>query len=132
MRMNVPHGMMALVVLLAQMIVPPTASWAQDNRQGGRAQQGTSASFNPRDLSGIWDMSEGSRGISRRPGEDMPPMTPLGQQQFEAHKPSYGPRAVPPSVGNDAVGECNPQGLPRILLFPRPVEFVMLADRMFA
>ena len=130
MRMKLLHGMMALVVV-AQMMVAPAASWAQDNRQGGRAQQATSASFNPRDLSGIWDMSEGSRGISRRPGEDMPPMTPLGQKQLEAHKPSYGPRAVPPSVGNDNVGECNPQGLPRILLFPRPVEFVMLPDRMF-
>lgn len=131
MRMNVPYGTMALVVVMAPMIVAPTASWAQGNRQGGPAPQGTSASVNPRDFSGIWDLSQGSRGISRRPGEDMPPMTPLGQKQLAANKPSYGPRAVPPSVGNDAVGECNPQGLPRILLFPRPVEFVMLPDRMF-
>jgi hypothetical protein len=131
MRMNVPNGTMALVVVMAQMIVAPAASRAPDNRQGGPAQSGTSASFNPRDFSGIWDLSEGSRGISRRPGEGMPPMTPLGQKQLEDNKPSYGPRAVPPAVGNDAVGECNPQGMPRILLFPRPVEFVMLPDRMF-
>jgi hypothetical protein len=130
MRMKLPFRTMALVVV-AQMIVPTAASWAQNNQQGGAAQQGTGAGFNPRDFSGIWDMSTGSRGISRRPGEDMPPMTPLGQKQFEASKPSYGPRAVPPSVGNDNVGECNPQGMPRILLFPRPVEFVMLPDRMF-
>jgi hypothetical protein len=131
MRMNVPYGTMALVVVMAPMMVAPTASWAQGNRQGGPAPQGTSTNFSPRDFSGIWDLSQGSRGISRRPGEDMPPMTPLGQKQLEANKPSYGPRAVPPSVGNDTVGECNPQGMPRILLFPRPVEFVMLPDRMF-
>jgi hypothetical protein len=113
--------MRALVVGLALMMVPAAAAWAQN----------PSPSFDAKDFSGIWDMTEGSRGISRRPGEDMPPMTPQGQQRFEANKPSYGPRAVPPSVGNDAVGECNPQGLPRILLFPRPVEFVMLPDRMF-
>jgi hypothetical protein len=131
MQMNVPYGAMAIVLMVAQLTAPPPASGAQDNRQAGGAQQRTGAAFDARDLSGFWDMSEGSRGISRLPGQDMPPMTPLGQKQFESNKPSYGPRAVPPSLGNDAVGECNPQGMPRILLFPRPVEFVMLPNRMF-
>jgi len=131
MRMNVVRGMVALVVLFTQMVVVPAA---QDGRQGGGRRgappPAATGPFDAHDLSGIWNRTGGSRGISRQPGQDMPPMTPLGQKRFDASKPGYGPRAVPPSVGNDSVGECNPQGMPRILLFPRPFEIVQMPDRM--
>ena len=47
---------------------------------------------------------------------------------FDSYKPSYGPRAIPPALGNDPTGECNPAGLPRALLYPRPTQFVMTPD----
>src|SRR5688572_18947310 len=124
------HYRIALILLLGQIMLP-TVTWAQNNQQRVQGQQETNPGFNPRDLSGVWDRSGGgSRGISRRPGEETPPMTSLGAKRFEANKPGYGPRAVPPAVGNDPVGECNPQGLTRIILFPRPVEFIQTPDRL--
>jgi hypothetical protein len=76
-------------------------------------------------------------------------MTPEGQKKFESYKPSYGRmlnsqaakdhpeehigrrRAVPPAVGNDPVGGCNPLGLMRMLLYdPSPMEIVQTPDRM--
>jgi hypothetical protein len=74
-------------------------------------------------------------------------MTPAGEAKFNSYKPSYGRqlgspdaaqrttehigrrRAIPPALGNDPTGECNPSGVPRLLLFPRPIEFVQTADK---
>src|SRR5918999_1542304 len=86
--------------------------------------------FNPRDFNGIWDRSRGgSRGVSREPGdESTPPFTARGKEMFDSYKPSYGPRAIPPAFGNDPTGQCNPAGLPRALLYPRPTQFVMTPD----
>ena len=57
-------------------------------------------------------------------------MTPWGQEQFNAHKPSYGPRAIVPALGNDPTGKCDPLGYPRILFFGRPVEIIQLPDQV--
>ena len=53
------------------------------------------------DLSGIWSFN-GLRTLSNQ----TPPMTAAGQRKFNANKPSYGPRAIPPALGNDPAGKC--------------------------
>ena len=56
--------------------------------------------------------------------------TAEGKKAFDANKPGYGPRAVPPAQGNDPLGDCNPDGLPRNLMFNRPVEFIQQPNRL--
>jgi hypothetical protein len=115
--------------------------------------------FDPHDLAGIWTRNSsrlghggggtcpdcGDRGF----GNDVPPFTPLGQKMFDANKPSYGRtlgtpdaashteehvgrrRAVPPSNGTDPYQYCNPMGVTRALIYPDPVEFIVLPDRIY-
>src|SRR5207248_1341495 len=77
-----------------------------------------------------------------------PPLTPLGQKMFDANKPSYGRnlgspeanahpeeaigrrRAVPPANGTDPYQTCNPEGVTRALIYPDPVEFNVLPDKI--
>ena len=98
------------------------------------------AQFDPRDLSGVWTI-RGHRSIS----ENVPPMTPEGEARLKANKPTRGRflgeplngqhpgfvRAVPvPANGNDPAHKCNPNGFPRLLLDPEPVEFVHTEGRL--
>ncbi len=116
------------ILTLAVMLVFASATLAQD-RSVARAAPNPDAPFDPRDFSGIWERNGGSRGISRRPGDDTtPPMTPEGQARFDSYRPGYGPRQVPPATGNDPTGECNPAGLTRALLYPRPTQFIQTPD----
>src|SRR5690242_12971038 len=75
--------------------------------------------FNSHDLSGVWSMptkvnferhSLNDKRLTIQdkslPGEMRaqsypPPMTAWGKEKFEATEPSYGPRSVPPGLGND-------------------------------
>ena len=96
--------------------------------------------FDRHDLSGIWTIS-GHRSISA----NVPPMTPAGEARLNANKPTRGRflgeplngehpgfvRAVTvPSLGNDPAHQCNPNGFPRLLLDPEPVEFVQTPGRL--
>lgn len=100
--------------------------------------------YDKQNLSGYWKGNQ--YGYNSK---FVPPMTPEGQKKLESYKPSYGrmlgsqaakdhpeedigrKRAVPPAVGNDPVGGCNPLGLMRILLYdPSPMEIVQTPDRM--
>ena len=98
------------------------------------------APFDPHDLSGIWTIS-GHRSISA----NVPPMTPEGEARLNANKPTRGRflgeplngqhpgfvRAVRvPAEGNDPAHACNPNGFPRLLLDPEPVEFVQTPGRL--
>lgn len=85
--------------------------------------------FDPKDLSGIW------RGSLYAYGRKVPAFTAEGQRRFDANKPSYGlradspeartrtdlhvgrRRAVVPALNNDAVQQCNPLGLMRLILY---------------
>jgi hypothetical protein len=125
----------------------------------GQAQSTTpdsSRPFNPKDISGIWSRNPagfGGGGVCRGCGDrgygnEVPPFTPEGQKRFDANKPSYGRalgspdaaahpeehigrrRAVPPSNGTDPYQYCNPQGVPRAILFPDAMEFLVLPDRV--
>ena len=88
------------------------------------------APHDPRDLSGVWTRTSPLLTLSQTP----PPFTPLGKKLFDANKPSYGPGAVPPAVGNDPMGNCDPLGLVRNLLLEqrRQATEAMRSDRAHA
>jgi len=119
----------SLISLLAPVLVFGVSSLAMAQAQ-----------FNPRDLSGIWTI-DGHRSISA----NVPPMTPEGEARLNANKPTRGRflgeplngqhrgfvRAVRvPSLGNDPAHQCNPNGFPRLLLDPEPVEFLQTEGRL--
>ena len=116
-------------------------------QRGGRGNAAAAPSppHDPHDLTGIWNLAGGTDlSLSRTP----PPLTPEGQRKFDLNKPSYGRelgsadaaahpeehisrrRGVPPALGNDPIGDCNPLGWPRLFFFGRPVEIVQLPDRV--
>lgn len=84
--------------------------------------------YNAHDFTGVWTRFRGAGNMAQG-GE----LTPLGKQLFDANKPSFGPRAVPPALGNDPLGNCDPLGLTRNLFLEiggRSFEFVHLPDRI--
>jgi hypothetical protein len=114
--------------------------------------------YDKHDLNGIWTRNGSPGGYGggstcancgdRGFNNDVPPLTPLGQKMFDANKPSYGRnlgspeanahpeeaigrrRAVPPANGTDPYQYCNPEGVTRALIYPDPVEFLQLPDRI--
>ena len=114
--------------------------------------------YDKHDLNGIWTRNGtpagyGGGGTCANCGDrgfnnDVPPFTPLGQKMYDANKPSYGRnlgspeaaahpeeapgrrRAVPPANGTDPYQYCNPEGIPRALIYPDPIEFIQLPDRI--
>jgi hypothetical protein len=106
----------------------------------GSASSIAQVQFNPRDLTGIYTL-RGHRSISA----NVPPMTPEGEARLNANKPTRGRflgeplngdhpgfvRAVSiPAEGNDPAHKCNPNGFPRLLLDPEPVEFIHTEGRL--
>ena len=82
----------------------------------------------PHDLSGVWTRATGSGSL----GNDVK-MTPAGEAKFMANKPSFGPRMVPPALGNDPMGHCDPLGLVRNIILEvagRSFEFAQMNDRV--
>jgi hypothetical protein len=78
--------------------------------------------FDPHDLSGHWNrtsrfqtFSNVFSGQGNTAGTAEAPFTPAGKAKFDTNKPGYGPRAVPPAIGNDPMGTCDPLGIPRLL-----------------
>jgi len=107
--------------------------------------------FNAHDFNGVWssptkavyferharndkwlDIKDKSIPDQMRSQTYPPPMTPWAKERFEATKPSYGPRSVPPGLGNDTVSTCDPMGYPRDLYEAnlRPFEIVQASDRL--
>ena len=78
--------------------------------------------FDPHDLSGHWNrtsrfqtFSNVYSGQGNKQGTEEAPLTEAGKAKFDKNKPGYGPRAVPPALGNDPMGTCDPLGIPRLL-----------------
>jgi hypothetical protein len=114
--------------------------------------------FDAHDLTGYWSRNGNINGFGggstcrdcgdRGFGNDVPPFTPIGQKMFDANKPSYGRalgsadanahpeehigrrRAVPPANGTDPYQYCNPEGIPRALIYPDPIEFITTPDKV--
>jgi hypothetical protein len=109
---------LAIVILCAM-----TAA-AQNGQRGAQAPD--TRPFDSHDLSGIW---QGNQYVFNARTE--PTFTAEGKRRFDANKPSYGPRAVPPAIGNDYVGACNALGLIRLLLYdPSPIEIIQIPNRV--
>ncbi len=113
--------------------------------------------YDPHDLAGIWSPNAngfGGGGRCRDCGDrgysfEFPVFTPAGQAVFDKNIPSYGRakdsadakahpeehigrrRAQPPALGNDTYGTCNPMGMPRAILYPDPLEVIVLPDRIY-
>jgi hypothetical protein len=75
------------------------------------------------DISGVWNAKAGVYGFASFSKDD-PPMTPWGQAQFNAAKPSQGPRGVKLTETNDKVYKCSPPGMPYIYLQLFPMQIV--------
>ena len=100
---------MTLVIVVATILAFASTTFAQRGGGGGRGgggRGGGAAAANatpagppkdPHDLQGIW-------GGGGPLGNEPPSFTPEGQRRYLANKPSYGPRAVPPALGNDPTG----------------------------
>ena len=122
-----------ILVLAAVLAFSPVAR-AQNAAPGGRGRGGNAAApvpgpaHDPHDLSGVWRSTFRNLTVSN----ETPPMTPLGQQKFNANKPSYGVRAIPPALGNDPQGNCDPLGIPRLLFYggTSAIEFLQAPDRV--
>ena len=84
------------------------------------------------DLSGVWLVAPGGAQagkVTQWMGQD-PPFTAEGLARFNANKPGKGPRQAPPAFGNDPLGDANPPGLLRTLVYPRPIQIIQLPDRV--
>jgi hypothetical protein len=84
--------------------------------------------LNPRDLSGVWVRTKGAANMG-----DKFELTAEGKRRMALNKPSYGPRAVIPALGNDPMGNCDPLGLTRNIFLEvggRSLEFAHLPDRI--
>jgi hypothetical protein len=86
----------------------------------------SSASIPPHDISGVW---LGSTAVP--PLEPVPPLTPKGQELFNAARPMWGPRAVPITQTTDPYVMCDPFGFPRVVLQEtRGMEFIQAPKKM--
>jgi hypothetical protein len=149
-------GAVALIAQQANAQQGAGRGGGQGGRQGGAVAAADTRPFNAREIGGVWSRNSngfggggtcadcGDRGYSL----EWPEFTPAGQAAFDQNIPSYGRekgsadatahpeehigrrRAQPPALGNDLYGQCNPMGIPRALLYPDPVEFYQLPDRV--
>ena len=83
------------------------------------------APFSPRDLSGVWFISEYHQNIL--PNED-PPFQPWASALYK--KRDYEKEHSEPDHGPDPVPRCIPPGVPRAMLQPLPWEIIMARDRV--
>jgi hypothetical protein len=120
---------------------------AQNTQSPTNAKAADSSGIDPHNLAGVWLRASPFQTFSnvdnRQPGlpgrrgparvYQEAPLTPAGRAAFEKNKPSYGPRAIPPALGNDPMGTCDPLGIPRLLNLEygsgRFLEIVQTKDR---
>jgi hypothetical protein len=110
---------------LAQEPLPPPSTQGVRSPAARKAEAEARAhmptTYDKHDLSGVW---YGNR-ISILMGNPVPEMTPAGKAVFDTYKPSSGPRAVAPALGNDPMGRCDPLGYPRnMYVNNRAFEFI--------
>jgi hypothetical protein len=74
-------------------------------------------------IAGVWYMLRGSYDTASF-SKGNPPMTAWGQAQFDAAKPSQGPRGVSLRDTTDRVYKCKPAGMPYIYLQLFPVQII--------
>jgi hypothetical protein len=87
-------------------------------------------------LDGVWVRGGGGGGgrgggaATSQWASEALPFTPEGRARFDANIPGKGPRQQPPALGNDPLGDSNPPGLYRALVYNRPFEMIQLEDKV--
>ena len=83
---------------------------------------GTGGAAPKRDLTGFW------AGRVAQKLNEVPPMTPWGQEQFRLHKSN---EKYPVADSNDPIKGCDPLGFPRSMLFmTRGIAFAQIPGKM--
>ena len=110
-RVQVRNFFIGVIAILAAQLVLADVMLAQNRDSRKKKEEPPSNEpFNPHDLTAVWRFHG-----TQTPSSQMPPMTPWGQQRFDAAKPGLGPRGAP--LGNDPMMICDPMGIPRILFY---------------
>lgn len=78
----------------------------------------TQAGFSPRNLTGVWMERQNTITFSSQE----PPFQPWAEEKYKSLKPGYGPRAT--SDSEDPILNCQPPGVPRIMLIPFPMQAI--------
>ena len=83
------------------------------------------------DFGGVWSRDSGTGGFPQSQWSDTElPFTPLGRQVFDSNISGKGPRQQMPANGNDPLGNANPPGLYRTLVYGRPWEIIQTGDKL--
>jgi hypothetical protein len=120
-------------------------------RGGGRGNAATPAEpsppHDPHDLNGLW-LAQGGGGRGGRGASEADPkgflkdggimtqwgpsspLTPAGLKAVNGNLSGKGPRAVPPVYANDLLGDANPPGLIRALVYSRPFQLIQTPDKV--
>lgn len=120
------------VVAGTALLLFSSCSWAQTPRESGDqftnllydklANRGPGGPAPRRDLTGFWT------GPLHATINQLPPMTPWGQEQFRAHK---GVKQVYVADSNDPLKGCDPLGFPRNMLDEiRGIAFAQMPGKM--
>ena len=127
MRSRRRHVLKYMTATLVTVLTFSLAASAQTGQPQAKP-KATAAPVPKHDLSGVWQLQGTGGAESFAPETEMPPMTPWAKARFDAAKPGYGLRAAP--GGNDPILQCDPIGIPRVLLMPTPYEFIHAPDRV--
>jgi hypothetical protein len=133
-----------LVAVPLILVIVSSVALAQQGGTGDSPAAIDNRPFDPEDLSGYWYRSGGTRTIRGLQESDVPTLTPEGEAQLRANIPVRGRelgqaldgqhwayvRAVVPAKSNDPIMNCDPQGLPRLILDNEPTEWIQLPGRL--
>jgi hypothetical protein len=142
----------SIIALLLAATVLSIVVLGQAGQRGGRGNAARSAEpsppHDPHDLNGLW-LAQGGGGRGRGNGgvEVDPkgflkdggvmtewgpssPLTPAGLKAINGNLSGKGPRGVPPVYANDLLGDANPPGLIRALVYNRPFQLIQTPDKV--
>ena len=112
------HGVFFSAIMLALV----AAMHAQTPRPAAKLKPQSANA--PRDLTGVWMEPQETLTFSA----EEPPFLPWAAEKFKAARPGYGPRATPNS--QDPILNCQPPGVPRIMLIPFPMQIVQSPEEV--
>ena len=139
-------AVLTLAVIVFSWIPFARAGQGARGGRGNAAAEPPSPPHDPHDLSGLWlGQGGGGRGNANS-GADAKgflkdggiqtqwgpssPLTPEGLKAVNANLSGKGPRAVPPVYSNDLLGDANPPGLVRALVYNRPFQLIHTPDKV--
>ena len=148
----------SMVVLFLATMVLSVRVFAQAGQRGGERgnSRGNAATpvqpsppHDPHDLNGLWlaqgGGGRGGRGNAASEADSKgflkdggimtqwgpsSPLTPAGLEAVNSNLSGKGPRAVPPVYANDLLGDANPPGLIRALIYNRPFQLIQTPDKV--